>query len=361
MDQQTIADYPVGGAATTPTFRYVYASYIDEPVVRKGPTSTSTVHFYHRNHQYSVTAMTTSTGAIAERYAYTAYGQPTILNASGTPLSPQTSTLNSRYSYTGREWDVTLGLHHFRARWLSPNAGRFLTRDPIGYADGELLYACKISLNSVDFDGLDKKPTTLVVKAANPRNLDPKCNNPSASARFSFVLEGPWPCRSGKGYFVQEVRAHCHVSSCDNFDGGTLDHFTYFEAWPVLKNGRKNVIDQAAFSSSGRGRYRQDGTVKFYCVAPDNNPIAGEISQDEANGRGDPWHTPVDPDGNGIPNNPIFYGKGPCGTTPFGLHSRATEPAFWSRAAAAGPGHRNFIMNWNCCCPESFANATARP
>jgi YD repeat-containing protein len=36
MDQQTIADYPVGGAASTPTYRYVYASYIDEPVVRKG-------------------------------------------------------------------------------------------------------------------------------------------------------------------------------------------------------------------------------------------------------------------------------------------------------------------------------------
>jgi hypothetical protein len=35
MEQQTIADYPVGGAATTPTFRYVYANYIDEPVVRK--------------------------------------------------------------------------------------------------------------------------------------------------------------------------------------------------------------------------------------------------------------------------------------------------------------------------------------
>ncbi len=89
------------------------------------------------NQQYSVTAITTSTGAIAERYAYTAYGQPTILNASGTPLSPQTSTLNSRYSYTGREWDATLGLHHFRARRMSPVAGRFLGRDPIGYEGSE--------------------------------------------------------------------------------------------------------------------------------------------------------------------------------------------------------------------------------
>ena len=31
MDQQKIADYPVGGAAKTPTLRYVYASYLDEP------------------------------------------------------------------------------------------------------------------------------------------------------------------------------------------------------------------------------------------------------------------------------------------------------------------------------------------
>ena len=138
MDQQTIADYPVGGAASTPTSRYVYASYIDEPVVRKGPTSTSTAHFYHRNHQYSVTAITTSIGAVAERYAYTAYGQPTILDASGTVL--QTSNFSLRTSYTGREWDATLGLHHFRARWMSGLTGRFFTRDPIGYADGKNLY-----------------------------------------------------------------------------------------------------------------------------------------------------------------------------------------------------------------------------
>jgi RHS repeat-associated protein len=153
MDQQTIADYPVGGAATTPTFRYVYASYIDEPVVRKGPTSTSTVHFYHRNHQYSVTAITTSAGSIAERYAYSAYGQPTILDASASVLS--SSAINNRYTYTGREWDQTLDLHHFRARWMSPSAGRFLTRDPIGYVDGGNLYANFLRLSKVDPSGYE--------------------------------------------------------------------------------------------------------------------------------------------------------------------------------------------------------------
>jgi RHS repeat-associated protein len=135
MDQQTIADYPVGGAATTPTFRYVYASYIDEPVVRKTAGTGGTLVYFHRNHQYSITAITTSAGAIAERYAYSAYGQPTILDPSGVALP--TSNFSIRTSYTGREWDATLGLHHFRARWMSSSAGRFLGRDPIGYEGSE--------------------------------------------------------------------------------------------------------------------------------------------------------------------------------------------------------------------------------
>jgi RHS repeat-associated protein len=139
MDQQTIADYPVGGAATTPTFRYVYASYIDEPVVRKNAGTGGTLVYFHRNHQYSITAMTTSTGAVAERYAYTAYGQPTILDASGTVLP--TSNFSIRTSYTGREWDATLGLHHFRARWMSPSAGRFIVRDPAVFFDGPNIYS----------------------------------------------------------------------------------------------------------------------------------------------------------------------------------------------------------------------------
>jgi RHS repeat-associated protein len=152
MDQQTIADYPVGGAASTPTYRYVYASYIDEPVVRKTAGAGGTLVYFHRNHQYSITAVTTSTGSIAERYAYSAYGQPTILDTSASVLS--SSAINNRYTYTGREWDATLGLHHFRARWMSPSAGRFLGRDSIGYVDGYSLYGFQLSLDLFDPFGL---------------------------------------------------------------------------------------------------------------------------------------------------------------------------------------------------------------
>jgi hypothetical protein len=46
------------------------------------PSSSTGTSSFCCNQQYSVTAVTTSEGAVAERYAYSAYGQPTILDAS---------------------------------------------------------------------------------------------------------------------------------------------------------------------------------------------------------------------------------------------------------------------------------------
>ncbi len=131
--QQTIADYASGAAPGSSTYRYVYASYIDEPVMR-WTTSSSTAVYYHRNQQYSVTALTDSSGSVLERYAYTAYGVPTICNPSG--VKPQTSNFAIRHTYTGREWDNDIQQYHYRARMYDPALGRFCSRDPIGYLGG---------------------------------------------------------------------------------------------------------------------------------------------------------------------------------------------------------------------------------
>jgi RHS repeat-associated protein len=127
---------------------FFFDSYSDfttsnEQITKQMPSesyvaSTNCTSDFCCNQQYSVTAITTAAGAIAERYAYTAYGLPTILNASATTIA--SSAISNRYTYTGREWDATLGLHHFRARWMSPIAGRFLGRDPIGHVGSHMLY-----------------------------------------------------------------------------------------------------------------------------------------------------------------------------------------------------------------------------
>ena len=171
-DQQKIADYPRGGAASTASYRYVFGSYIDEPVVRKTTGTGGTVLYYHRNQQYSIYALTNASGVVQERYAYTAYGQPTFLNASAAVQT--SSAAGNRYTYTAREWDATLGIHYFRARWMSGLTGRFLTRDPIGFDGGsygiyEIFYSHPLAyVDPMGFCAEDKDKD-------DPKYDDPEC------------------------------------------------------------------------------------------------------------------------------------------------------------------------------------------
>jgi|SRR6056297_597342 len=150
--QQTLADYQAGTATTgSPTYTYVYGSYIDKPVLRTD--SGGDQLYYHRNGQYSVIALTDATGSISERYAYDAYGKLTVLDGGGTVLS--NSAYDNRYTYTGREWTEELALYHYRARMYDPVAGRFCSRDPIGYKEGQSLYRSYFGMSRADPFGLE--------------------------------------------------------------------------------------------------------------------------------------------------------------------------------------------------------------
>ena len=125
------------------------------------PSSSTGASSFCSNHQYSITSITNSTGSVSERYAYSAYSQPTILDASASVLS--SSAINNRYTYTGREWDATLGLHHFRARWMSGLTGRFLTRNAIGWRAGQFSFYAYLNdrpVSGLDPSGLCQKKRT---------------------------------------------------------------------------------------------------------------------------------------------------------------------------------------------------------
>ncbi len=75
-------------------------------------------------------------GEIVEKYEYEPYGQTYILTAAGSPLTA--SDYGNPLMWTGQRYDAAVGLHHFRHRAYSPALGRWLQRDPIGYAGGSV-------------------------------------------------------------------------------------------------------------------------------------------------------------------------------------------------------------------------------
>ncbi|MDZ7620186.1 MAG: RHS repeat-associated core domain-containing protein, partial [Patescibacteria group bacterium] len=140
LGNQVVSEYAADALPASPERKFVYATYIDEPVVMIDRTAMGTVAagtdellFYHCNSLYSVAAVTDAAGTVVERYAYSAYGKPLFLDANASPLDPQATTVGNPYLFTGRRLDPETGLYYYRARMYDAELGRFMGRDPIGY------------------------------------------------------------------------------------------------------------------------------------------------------------------------------------------------------------------------------------
>ncbi len=59
------------------------------------------------------------------------------------------------YTFSGRRYDPEGELYYYRNRYYSWGLGRFVTRDPIGYAGGMHLYVAAFVPNYLDPEGLD--------------------------------------------------------------------------------------------------------------------------------------------------------------------------------------------------------------
>ncbi len=75
----------------------------------------------------STIALADTAGVVQTSYSYEPFGKATV---SGTSNS-------NPFRFTGREEDGATGLYFFRARYLNPTFGRFISEDPIGFAGGD--------------------------------------------------------------------------------------------------------------------------------------------------------------------------------------------------------------------------------
>ena len=89
------------------------------------------IYYYHADGLGSIKSLTDSTGNLTESYEYDIFGM----------IISSLSTIGNPYYFTGRRYDTESGLYHYRSRAYSPQLGRFLQTDPVGYFAGMSLYS----------------------------------------------------------------------------------------------------------------------------------------------------------------------------------------------------------------------------
>lgn len=123
--------------------------YIDAVACRLGPGGDDDAIYYLHDANFNVVGVIDagqSSKPVVERYAYSPYGEVTVLNADFGRDIDETggdgkSDIGNEFLYTGRRLDPETGLQYSRYRYYGAELGRFLTRDPIGYLGGKDLYA----------------------------------------------------------------------------------------------------------------------------------------------------------------------------------------------------------------------------
>lgn len=124
-DKQSILfDYDETGTIGN---RYIHGPNIDEPLA---VTIDKDKYYYHADGLGSIISLTDQSGKTVQTYVYDSFGD----------LKDQKNRIKQPYAYTGREWDKETGLYYYRARYYDPIDGRFISKDPIGFAGGINLF-----------------------------------------------------------------------------------------------------------------------------------------------------------------------------------------------------------------------------
>ncbi len=124
------------GTSTTADRQFVWGlRYVDDLIERDRGSERL---YSMQDANWNVTAVSDASAAVQERYAYSAYGTPTILSAAF--VSRSGSSVNWETLYAGYRYDVGTAFYHVRHRPYHPSLGTWAARDPLGYSDSNNLY-----------------------------------------------------------------------------------------------------------------------------------------------------------------------------------------------------------------------------
>jgi RHS repeat-associated protein len=90
-----------------------------------------TNNYYYQDGSGSTSHLANSSGTLLEWYRYDLQGAPVFYDTNNNQLS--TSNYSVRHLFTGQQWYKEVGLYDLRNRFYSPDIGRLLQPDPIGF------------------------------------------------------------------------------------------------------------------------------------------------------------------------------------------------------------------------------------
>ncbi|TCT92828.1 RHS repeat-associated protein [Pseudomonas sp. LP_4_YM] len=155
---------------------------------RSTPKQLDAFGWYHSNHLGTPVEITGHDGIIRWLGNYTAWGLIKENRNSHEESFPQPLRFQGQY------FDVEISCSYNRFRYYSPNTGRFIGKDPIGYAGGLNTYCYTHNPNQwIDPLGLTK---TSSINGRKPHSSKPNqnsstpCRNPWQMQRYNRVCEG---------------------------------------------------------------------------------------------------------------------------------------------------------------------------
>ena len=119
-------------------------------------------YYYYRNGQGDIIGIIDSTGSIAAKYSYDAWGTPiAITDGAGNDVSGNVSHIANinPFRYRGYFYDVETGLYYLQSRYYDSQVGRFLNADSqLNISLGVIginmfIYCLNNPINKIDCDG----------------------------------------------------------------------------------------------------------------------------------------------------------------------------------------------------------------
>ena len=123
-DWQEIEEQDAAGAVVA---TYVFAHYVDEVL---GMHRADQNYYYHADDMYNVVALSNAQDDTVERYEFSDYGQPRIMD--GDSIERELSAVGNALLFNGRREDTESHLYYYRTRYLDSSVAQFVTRDTIG-------------------------------------------------------------------------------------------------------------------------------------------------------------------------------------------------------------------------------------